>query len=59
VTSQSLKPTRADLLAAVGKTIPDVIAPRLRSLFCGINPTLPARDGHHSAARVTASFRMS
>jgi len=33
-------PTKADLLAAAGKTLPDVIAPNLRVLFCGINPGL-------------------
>lgn len=34
------KPTKADLLAAKGKTVPDVIAMRLKILFCGINPGL-------------------
>ena len=34
------RPTAADLRAAVGKSIPDVIAPRLDVLFCGINPGL-------------------
>ena len=34
------KPTKADLLAAAGRTLPDVIAPDLRVLFCGINPGL-------------------
>src|SRR5438132_7224138 len=44
------KPTREDLLAAAGKTVPDVIAPRLRVLFCGINPGLyTAAVGHHFA----------
>ncbi len=44
------KPTRAQLLAAAGKTIPDVIAPRLRVLFCGINPGLySGATGHHFA----------
>lgn len=33
-------PTKAELLAAAGKTLPDVIAPNLRVLFCGINPGL-------------------
>lgn len=33
-------PTRAEILAAQGRTIPDVIAPGLRVLFCGINPGL-------------------
>ena len=35
-----MKPTRADLEAARGKTLPDVIAPDLHVLFCGINPGL-------------------
>jgi double-stranded uracil-DNA glycosylase len=44
------KPTRAELLAATGKTIPDVIAPGLRVLFCGINPGLySGAVGHHFA----------
>lgn len=44
------KPTRADLLAAADKTLRDVIAPRLRVLFCGINPGLySAATGHHFA----------
>ena len=42
------RPTRADLLAAAGKTVPDVAAPGLRVLFCGINPGLyTAAIGHH------------
>lgn len=35
-----LKPTREQLAAAAGKTLPDVIAPDLDVLFCGINPGL-------------------
>jgi double-stranded uracil-DNA glycosylase len=43
-------PTRADLLAAASKTVPDVIAPNLHILFCGINPGLySAYSGHHFA----------
>src|SRR6266540_1092770 len=43
-----VKPTRADLLAATNKTVPDVIAPGLNVLFCGINPGLyTAAIGHH------------
>ncbi|HYK04612.1 MAG TPA: G/U mismatch-specific DNA glycosylase [Thermoanaerobaculia bacterium] len=34
------KPTPAEIAAAFGKTLPDVIAPGLRVLFCGINPGL-------------------
>jgi TDG/mug DNA glycosylase family protein len=46
----SAKPTRADILAAQDKTVPDVIAPGLRVLFCGINPGLySAAVGHHFA----------
>jgi TDG/mug DNA glycosylase family protein len=44
------KPTKQQLLAAAGKTVPDVIAPGLRVLFCGINPGLyTAAVGHHFA----------
>lgn len=35
-----MKPTTADLTAAHGKTLPDVIAANLDVLFCGINPGL-------------------
>ena len=38
--SLRLPPTRAELAAARGKSIPDVIAPRLDVLFVGINPSL-------------------
>jgi len=42
------KPTRAELQAAAGKSVLDVIAPGLRVLFCGINPGLyTAAIGHH------------
>jgi TDG/mug DNA glycosylase family protein len=42
------RPTRAELLAAKNKTVPDVIAPGLAVLFCGINPGLyTAAIGHH------------
>ncbi|MBO0692247.1 MAG: G/U mismatch-specific DNA glycosylase [Acidimicrobiaceae bacterium] len=34
------RPSTADLAAAAGRTIDDVIAPGLRVLFCGINPSL-------------------
>jgi double-stranded uracil-DNA glycosylase len=44
------KPTPAELAAAAGKGIRDVIAPRLRVLFVGINPGLyTAATGHHFA----------
>lgn len=42
--------TKEELLAAGGRTLPDVIAPGLRVLFCGINPGLySAAVGHHFA----------
>jgi double-stranded uracil-DNA glycosylase len=34
------RPTKEELIAAAGKTLPDVIAPNLKVLFCGINPGL-------------------
>ena len=34
------KPTKEQIAAAEGKTLPDVIAPDLDVLFCGINPGL-------------------
>ncbi len=44
------RPTPADLAAAHGRSIPDVVAPGLRVLFCGINPGLwSAATGHHFA----------
>lgn len=44
------KPTAVDLQAAKDKLVPDVIAPGLRILFCGINPGLySAAVGHHFA----------
>ena len=44
------KPTKAEIQAAIGKTVPDIIAPDLRILFCGINPSLySAVVGHHFA----------
>jgi TDG/mug DNA glycosylase family protein len=45
-----VKPSRADLLAANGRTIPDVLADDLDVLFCGINPGLwSGWSGHHFA----------
>jgi double-stranded uracil-DNA glycosylase len=44
------RPSPADLAAAHGREIPDVIAPDLAVLFCGINPGLwSAAVGHHFA----------
>ncbi len=43
-------PSRAELLAAYGRTIPDLVAPGLRVLLCGINPSLwSGWSGHHFA----------
>ena len=48
--SKPFKPTKQQLVDAAGKTVPDVIAPNLRVLFCGINPGLyTAAVGHHFA----------
>jgi TDG/mug DNA glycosylase family protein len=45
-----VKVSKADLQAAYGKTIRDVIAPDLDVLFCGINPGLTSgATGHHFA----------
>ncbi|WP_432987342.1 G/U mismatch-specific DNA glycosylase [Dactylosporangium sp. CA-233914] len=42
--------TREELLAAAGRLLPDVIAPGLDVLLCGINPGLwSAATGHHFA----------
>ena len=50
ITRKPFKPTREKLIAAAGKTVPDVIAPNLRVLFCCINPGLyTAAVGHHFA----------
>ena len=44
------KPTKEEMLAAAGKLLPDVIAPHLEVLFCGINPGLySAAKGYHFA----------
>lgn len=44
------RPTRTELEAAVGRSVPDLIAPQLIVLFCGINPGLySAATGHHFA----------
>jgi len=48
--NKPFKPTKQQLIEAAGKTLPDVIAPDLRVLFCGINPGLyTAAVGHHFA----------
>ena len=45
------RPTREQLLAAKGKTIRDIIAPRLKVLFVGINPSLYSAAVRHHFAR--------
>lgn len=45
------KPTRAELLAAAGGRVPDLVAPDLRVLFCGINPGLYSAATRHHFAR--------
>jgi TDG/mug DNA glycosylase family protein len=44
------RPTKAEIAAAVGSTVPDLVAPGLAVLFCGINPGLySGATGHHFA----------
>ena len=44
------RPTKDELERARGNRVPDVMAPGLRVLFCGINPGLySAAVGHHFA----------
>lgn len=45
---KTVRPTEAELAAATDRTIPDVVAPGLSVLFCGINPSLysGATDWH-------------
>jgi TDG/mug DNA glycosylase family protein len=43
----------------VPDTLPDIIAPRLAVLFCGINPgMLAAATGHHFAGRANRFWRV-
>jgi len=47
---RSARPTRADLAAAYGSTIPDLGGPQTKILLVGINPSLwSAWSGHHFA----------
>jgi TDG/mug DNA glycosylase family protein len=44
------RPTQAEIAAARGRSIPDLVAPGLRVLFAGINPSLySAATGYHFA----------
>ncbi len=45
------RPSRGELLAAVDRVVPDVIAPSLKVLFCGINPGLYSAWARHHFAR--------
>ena len=45
------RPTRAELESARGKSVPDVIAPGLTVVFCGINPGLYSGAVRHHFAR--------
>jgi len=48
--STARRPTAAEMIAAKGKTLPDLIAPGLSILFCGINQGLySAAVGRHFA----------
>jgi len=47
----SRTPTAGELRAAIGRTVPDVIAPALKVLFCGINPGLYSAATEHHFAR--------
>src|SRR5450432_2529228 len=48
--SATVRPTPEEVRRATTRTVPDVIAPDLDVLFCGINPGLyTAAVGHHFA----------
>ncbi|WP_242920021.1 G/U mismatch-specific DNA glycosylase [Pontibacter liquoris] len=44
-------PTKAELAAAENQTVPDIIAPGLEVLFCGINPSVYTAAVGHNFAR--------
>jgi double-stranded uracil-DNA glycosylase len=47
---KNFKPTREDMLDAVNRTVPDLIASDLKVVFCGINPGLySGATGRHFA----------
>jgi TDG/mug DNA glycosylase family protein len=47
---EPVRPTKAELAAAAGRTVPDLLRPDLAVLFCGINPGLwSGAVGHHFA----------
>lgn len=45
------KPTKAEIQAAMNTFVPDIIAPDLKVLFCGINPSLYSAAVQHHFAR--------
>lgn len=45
------RPSKDEIQAAAGKTVPDLIAPGLRVLFCGINPSLYSAAVQYHFAR--------
>lgn len=45
------RPSQAELAAAAGRTVPDLIRPGLEILFCGINPGLYSGATRHHFAR--------
>jgi TDG/mug DNA glycosylase family protein len=45
------RPTQAQVAAAYGRTVPDLIGPGLKVLFCGINPSLYSAATRHHFAR--------
>jgi TDG/mug DNA glycosylase family protein len=48
--SERRRPSAAEVAAARGRSVPDILGPGLRVLFCGINPSLySAAIGHHFA----------
>lgn len=49
--SSPWKPTPAEIAAAHGRRVPDLIVPGLRVLLCGINPSLYSAAVQHHFAR--------
>jgi double-stranded uracil-DNA glycosylase len=49
--AHATRPTRAAIASARGKRVPDLIAPGLAVLFCGINPSLYSAAVVHHFAR--------
>lgn len=50
MSSTRKRPTKEELVAAEGQPVPDLLAPGLKVVFCGINPSVySAVVGHHFA----------